>query len=73
MSLNGAFNFSRETDVLRYRNAWWVQSSTTIAGSFSLGLSAVLTPKLMLQVTGTTRIVGPTPNFTVSVALPYLF
>ena len=73
MSLNGAFNFSRETDVVRYRYAYWVQSSTTIAGNFSVGLSAVLTPRLMLQVTGTTRIMGPTPNFTVSVALPYYF
>jgi hypothetical protein len=82
MSLNTAFNFARETGAYRYWNTdylYWnlyfrtARSWTSNSGTFSLGLSTVLTPSLLLQITATQRIIGPGPDFSLSVALPYYF
>jgi hypothetical protein len=71
MSLNTALNFSRrgETEV----NGVAVNDSDVVNGTFSLGLSTVLTNSLMLTTTGSIRVMGTVPNFALGISLPYRF
>jgi hypothetical protein len=71
MSLSGAFTFWRQ-GAYRF-NSVEVPGSDVTSGSFSLGLSRVLSPSLMVTGTAAMRILGPQPDFGLSIAFPYRF
>lgn len=50
-----------------------VSDSDTVAGALEIGLSAVLSRRVMLNFSGELRVSGPLPNFRLTVAFPIRF
>jgi hypothetical protein len=71
MSLNTAFDFWRRDDV---RAAGLpLKNSSVLDGYYSIGLSSVISRSLMIIVTGSTRLLGPGPDFSLNLSFPYQF
>ena len=71
MSLSSGVSFWRAGDT--WRAGAPVPGSGFLAAEYSIGLSTALTRSLMLELAISSRLLGPTADVSVSVALPWRF
>jgi len=71
MSISGAIAVWNTGE--RWRDNAPMSGSGFLASEVSAALNTILTPALMLNISVSSRLLGPGPNLAISVSLPYRF